>query len=176
VRTSQAIRARRAERKESELRREADAVNRDLRRTVSLLELQHAEDLFTACNPVGGVSHLSAMLRRGSFDNPFAASLTDVDAITLQPHGSILAGGDFQFGSGTNGPFIARFNGDGSCFRFGSCHCESKIFPPRQVTFPRSIFRQFAVGDNVASVMGIGPALATDGLTPGSRLPGLQSG
>ena len=64
VTTSQAVRARRAEREQSALRRQADSHNRDLRHTVGLLELRHAEDLLRTLDPAAGVAHLVALLRR----------------------------------------------------------------------------------------------------------------
>jgi WD40 repeat protein/serine/threonine protein kinase len=61
--TLQAIRARRAEREQTELRQQAETSNRDLRDTVNLLELQRAEDLFRMNDASAGVAHLAAMLR-----------------------------------------------------------------------------------------------------------------
>jgi len=73
VSTSQAIRATRAEREQMGLRRQAETGNRDLRDTVSLLELQRAEDLFRVNDAPVGVAHLAAMLRRDP-SNHIAAS------------------------------------------------------------------------------------------------------
>src|SRR6185436_5627498 len=73
VSTSQAIRATRAEREQIALRRQAEIGNRDLRDTVSLLELQRAEDLFLVNDAPAGVAHLAAMLRRDP-SNHIAAS------------------------------------------------------------------------------------------------------
>jgi len=73
VSTSQAFRATRAEREQIGLRRQAETGNRDLRDTVSLLELQRAEDLFRVNDAPGGVAHLAAMLRRDP-SNHIAAS------------------------------------------------------------------------------------------------------
>jgi WD40 repeat protein/serine/threonine protein kinase len=48
------------------------AANRDLRRTVSLLELERAEDFFNRHDAASGIAHLSAILRRDS-SNSIAA-------------------------------------------------------------------------------------------------------
>ena len=64
VSTTQAIRARRAEREQTGLRRQAETANQDLRHTVSLLELERAEELFRASDSSAGVAHLAAMLRQ----------------------------------------------------------------------------------------------------------------
>jgi len=45
-------------------RQAEQAANRDLRQTVNLLELERAEDFFTAHDSAAGVAHLAAMLRR----------------------------------------------------------------------------------------------------------------
>ncbi|MBI3868642.1 MAG: protein kinase [Verrucomicrobia bacterium] len=73
VGTTQAIRARSAEREQARLRRQAETANSDLRHSVSLLELERAEDLFRGNDSSAGVAHLTAMLRRDS-SNSIAAS------------------------------------------------------------------------------------------------------
>ncbi len=50
--------------------------NRDLRRTVSLLELERAEDFFNKNDAAAGVAHLSAILRRDSSNAIAAHRLT----------------------------------------------------------------------------------------------------
>ena len=64
VSTSQAIRARRAEREQIRLGWQAQTANRDLRDTVSSLELQRAENFFRNGDAGTAVAHLAATLRR----------------------------------------------------------------------------------------------------------------
>ncbi len=59
----QAVRARSAEHQQSLLREQTEAGNRELRRTVSLLELDRAEEFFRSGDPGTGVAHLAALLR-----------------------------------------------------------------------------------------------------------------
>ena len=73
VSISQTIRARRAEREQIGLRQQAETGIRDLRHTVSLLELQRAEEFLGANDPVAGVAQLAALLRRDP-SNHIAAS------------------------------------------------------------------------------------------------------
>ena len=58
--------ARRAEQGERE---KADTANRQLRGTISLLELERAEDFFRAHDAAQGVAHLAAILRRDPFNH-----------------------------------------------------------------------------------------------------------
>jgi hypothetical protein len=73
VSSSQAIRAIRAEREQIGLRQQAETANRDLRGTVSLLELQRAEDSFRVDDSSAGVAQLATILRREG-SNHIAAS------------------------------------------------------------------------------------------------------
>ena len=73
VSTWQAVRAKRAERQQILLRQEAQNANRGLRETVSILELERAEDFFQAGDAGFGAAHLAAILRRNP-SNHIAAS------------------------------------------------------------------------------------------------------
>src|SRR6185436_5391773 len=56
-------------------RRAEQSANRDLRQSISLLELERAEDFFNAHEAVGGVAYLAAMLRRDPSDSTIANRL-----------------------------------------------------------------------------------------------------
>jgi WD40 repeat protein/tRNA A-37 threonylcarbamoyl transferase component Bud32 len=71
VSTSQAIRARLAEREQIRLHQATEAANRDLRQTVSLLELRRAEDMFASSDAAEGLALLASILRRDP-SNPIA--------------------------------------------------------------------------------------------------------
>ena len=64
VSTSQAIRARLAEREQIRLQQQTETANRDLRQTVSLLELRRAEDMFASSDAAEGLADLASILRR----------------------------------------------------------------------------------------------------------------
>src|SRR5262249_7520475 len=57
-------------------RQKSDSANRELHNTVSLLELQRAEEVFRAGDAGLGVAHLAAMLRRDPSNDIAASRLT----------------------------------------------------------------------------------------------------